>query len=383
MDTQLASGTKMPTLIGDPPQDTLSALYYLLNLLQPSRVKQHKVFPRVCMIHQIYSIIKDHTTVDRTLAQLIQQGTIRKFYLGGTGSDEFAVMLTSDYVLQIQQAKERYLQDLQEQQQQQASVTALALASKRKLEEGPGKSDAETRRPNKRTALISKSLPPSPTSSTIATTITTTSTTTAGTVAAQGSGGEIFDRFQELVTSGLCMEISIQHSNIQATIGATDQDITTLIRYSLLNRSLSAPANPHLVNLNQPAPGRGTASTTPGGHSATMTGHHSALNQLIAATNQEHAKAVKADTSSASSSSSAATVPTGNTPAATANTITAASGRRERVSDDVAYRFAIRQGGLFVTHFLKGRLEILRMIKRQMFGDMLTSVRYTFTLHTL
>ncbi|KAG9325202.1 hypothetical protein KVV02_002056 [Mortierella alpina] len=348
------------TLTGDPPKDTLSAIYYLLNLLQPSRVKQLKVFPRVCMIHQIYSITKDHTTVDRTLAQLIQQGTIRKFYLGGTGSDEFAVMLTSDYVLQIQQAKERYLQDLQEQQQQQASVTALAF--KRKLEEDHRNLDVGLGRPKKRTALTSKSLPQS----------SATSTTTAaggGNVAAQRSGGEIFDRFQELVTSGLCMEISIQHSNIQAAIGATDQDITTLIRYSLLNRSLSAPANPHLVNLNQPAPGRGTAGSPSGGHSATVTGH-SALNQLIAATNQEHAKGVKAETSSASSS---AAVPTGNSPVATATTITAASGRRERVSDDVAYRFAIRQGGLFVTHFLKGRLEILRMIKRQIFGDMLTS----------
>ncbi|KAF9954313.1 Serine/threonine-protein kinase 19 [Mortierella alpina] len=98
-------------------------------------------------------------------------------------------------------------------------------------------------------------------------------------------------------------------------------------------------------------------------------GGHSALNQLIAATNQEHSKTVKAETSSGSS----AAVPSGTMPAATATTITAASGRRERVSDDVAYRFAIRQGGLFVTHFLKGRLEILRMIKRQMFGDMLTS----------
>ncbi|CAO3570572.1 unnamed protein product [Mortierella alpina] len=378
MNTQPAPSTKTPTtLTGDPPKDTLSALHYLLNLLQPSRVKQHKVFPRVCMIHQIYSIVKDHTTVDRTLAQLIQRGTIRKFYLGGTGSDEFAVMLTSDYVLQIQQAKEQYLQDLQDQEQQKASVTALA--SKRKLEEGPGNSDAKTGRPSKRIALTSKGLPPSPASPTTTTT-TTTITTAAGSVTAQESGGEIFDRFQQLVTSGLCMEISIQHSNIQATIGATDQDITTLIRYSLLNRSLSAPANPHLVNLNQPAPGRGSGGTSSGGHSATTTGHHSALNQLIAATNQEHAKAVKAEASSASSSSSAAaTIPTGNTPAATANTITAASGRRERVSDDVAYRFAIRQGGLFVTHFLKGRLEILRMIKRQMFGDMLTSVRSPYT----
>ncbi|KAF9954312.1 hypothetical protein BGZ72_004702 [Mortierella alpina] len=212
--TALQGDVPSTTSPSDPPKDTLSAIHYLLNLLQPSRVKQLKVFPRVCMIHQIYSIIKDHTTVDRTLAQLIKDGMIRKFYLGGTGSDEFAVMLTSDYVLQIQQAKERYLQDLQEQQQQQqASVTALAF--KRKLEEGPRNPDPESGRSKKRTALTSKSIPQAP-----------APTATVGTVAAQETGGEIFDRFQELVTSGLCMEISIQHSNIQAAIGATDQDIT-------------------------------------------------------------------------------------------------------------------------------------------------------------
>ncbi|KAF9437930.1 Serine/threonine-protein kinase 19 [Entomortierella beljakovae] len=54
-------------------------------------------------------------------------------------------------------------------------------------------------------------------------------------------------------------------------------------------------------------------------------------------------------------------------------TISASLGRSELISDDVSYRFSIRNGGLFVTHFLKGRLEILRMIKRQTFGDMLTS----------
>lgn len=121
-------------------------------------------------------------------------------------------MLTSDYVLQIQQAKERYLQDQQEQQQQSSITTAV---SKRKLEENLGILEGEPGPPRKKTALSSSSLPQSPASS-----------TSAGTVAAQPSGGEIFDRFQELVTSGLCMEISIQHSNIQAAIGATDQDIT-------------------------------------------------------------------------------------------------------------------------------------------------------------
>ncbi|KAF9973143.1 Serine/threonine-protein kinase 19 [Actinomortierella ambigua] len=90
------------------PTDTQAAMEYLLSQLDPRRVKDHKVFPRVCMIHQIYGIVKDHTTVDRTLDQLIKNGTIRKFFLGGTGSDEFAVMFTADYVQQIEDAKAQF-----------------------------------------------------------------------------------------------------------------------------------------------------------------------------------------------------------------------------------------------------------------------------------
>ncbi|KAI1319997.1 Serine/threonine-protein kinase 19 [Mortierella claussenii] len=344
---------------GPYPTDTLSAVYYLLDMLRPSRIKQQKVFPRVCMIHQLYSIIKDHTAVDRALAQLIKEGTIRKFYLGGTGSDEFAIMLTTDYVIQIQQAKEQYLKDLKE------SLKETPVGTKRKL----GASAASKEVSKKRTLSGNLS-----TQSALAASIPGNTSDTSDTGDGEQVEDTIFDRFKDLVTNGHCMEISIQHSNIQSVIGATDQDITTLIRYSLLNRSLSAPANPHLVNLNQPS-GRGGGG---GGHTAsssTSGGGHSALNQLIHTTNQEQAKTVKSETTSGTTVNASTSIPSssiGITPIAT--TITATLGRRERISDDVAYRFAIRQGGLFVTHFLKGRLEILRMIRRQTFGDMLTSI---------
>ncbi|KAF9112225.1 hypothetical protein BGX27_003780 [Mortierella sp. AM989] len=303
------------------------------------------------MVHQIYSIIQDHTTVDRTLAQLIKDGTIKKFYLGGTGSDEFAIMLTSDYVALIQQAKEQYLKDTQDviDQQEQASITSSNSTSKRKL--ATSKHLATSKKLVTENAIID-------TDSKIRKRMTSASTNLNG----QSDEG-VFVRFKDLVNSGHCMEISIQHSNIQSYIGATDQDITTLIRYSLLNRSLSAPANPHLVNLNQPE-GRGNNASSGSGISS-----HSALNQLIHATNQEQAKTVKSETTMVSSLPS---ISTSAQPAPTM-TITATLGRRERISDDVAYRFAIPQGGFFVTHLLKGRLDILRMIKRQTFGDMLTS----------
>ncbi|KAG0003675.1 hypothetical protein BGZ79_000297 [Entomortierella chlamydospora] len=355
------------------PKDTLGAIQYLLDLLHPSKVKQQKVFPRACMVHQIYSIIQDHTTVDRALAQLIKDGTIRKFYLAGTGSDEFAIMLTSDYVAQIQQAKEEYLRDLQEasdlnhQQRRQDSTStsnSTTGTSKRKL----GGSNQLTA--SKKVVIENNS------STESSSRIGKQKATAPTNLVDQSHTGEgIFDRFKDLVIGGHCMEISIQHSNIQTVIGATDQDITTLIRYSLLNRSLSTPANPHLINLNQPV-GRGSNfNNNSGGSNSNHAGAHSALNQLIRATNQEQAKIIKSETTITSlvPSAAAATVVGGGT-VTQAVAITATLGRRELISDDVAYRFSFRQGGLFVTQFLKGRLEILRMIKRQTFGDMLTSV---------
>ncbi|KAF9157042.1 Serine/threonine-protein kinase 19 [Linnemannia schmuckeri] len=358
------------------PTDTFGTINYLLNLLKPEKVRQQKQFPRVCMIHQIYSILTDHTTVDRTLAQLIKDGTLRKFYIGGTGSDEFAIMLTEDYIHQIDQAKEQYLKDLKEAQEKKATaITSTSSTGKRKLDStAVAAAHSSTSGSNKRRGTVGA------VAGTRAGIVPI-----LGVVASPGSGadeadeGEIFDRFKELVSGGHCMEISIQHSNIQDTIGATDQDITTLIRYSLLNRSLSAPANPHLINLEASAT-RHANSTNNSVHGSNSAGSHSALNQLITATNQQHAKSIRADTPSSLPTSAAAgtLIPTSSSSSivnsvAVTTAITDATARKGRTSDDVAYRFAIRQGGLFVTHFLKGRLEILRMIKRQMFSDMLTS----------
>ncbi|KAG0288876.1 hypothetical protein BGZ96_007423 [Linnemannia gamsii] len=331
------------------------------------------------MIHQIYSILTDHTTVDRTLSQLIKDGTLRKFYIGGTGSDEFAIMLTEDYIRQIDQAKEQFLKDLQEAQEKKTVSTSKTSTDKRKLDSTAAEAaHANVSGPSKRRGTVGS-----------VTGIRDRSASVPAAAASPGlkstdetDEGEIFDRFKGLVSGGHCMEISIQHSNIQDAIRATDQDITTLIRYSLLNRSLSAPANPHLINL-EASVSRHTNNTNNSINGSNSAGNHSALNQLITATNQQHAKSIRVDTPSSHATSAAAgtLVPSsisssvsgsGSTIAAT-TMITDATARRGRISDDVAYRFAIRQGGLFVTHFLKGRLEILRMIKRQMFGDMLTS----------
>ncbi|KAG0239493.1 Serine/threonine-protein kinase 19 [Mortierella sp. GBA43] len=204
----------------DYPKDTLSAIHYLMDLLQPQKVKQQKVFPRVCMVHQLYSIIKDNTAVDRTLAHLIKENKVRKFFLGGTGSDEFAIMFTSDYVTQIQQAKEQYLKDLEK--SDHSSGGSLQGSLKRKAPHGSSPTTTRSPTINKKVIVAS-----SPVGSPTATSIKACSSPSTTASGDQGhSEGEIFDRFRELIQSGQCLEISIQNSNIQSVIGATDQDIT-------------------------------------------------------------------------------------------------------------------------------------------------------------
>jgi hypothetical protein len=151
---------------------------------------------------------------------LIKNGTLRKFYIGGTGSDEFAIMLTEDYIHQIDQAKEQFLKDLHEAQE---NKSASSSTGKRKLDTtAAAAAQASSNELSKRRGIVGS--------------VTGTragSPSVSEAVASPGSGGaderdqgEIFDRFKGLVFGGRCMEISIQHSNIQDAIGATDQDIT-------------------------------------------------------------------------------------------------------------------------------------------------------------
>ena len=156
---------------------------------------------------------------------MIKDGTLRKFYIGGTGSDEFAIMLTEDYIHQIDQAKEQYLKDLKEAQEKKATATSPTPSTgKRKFDSVASTVTAHSSagESNKRRGTV-RAVAGTRAGSALVSAV----------VASPGSGstdetneGEIFDRFKELVSGGHCMEISIQHSNIQDVIGATDQDIT-------------------------------------------------------------------------------------------------------------------------------------------------------------
>ncbi|KAG0265432.1 Serine/threonine-protein kinase 19 [Actinomortierella ambigua] len=360
------------------PTDTQAAMEYLLAQLHPRRIKDRKIFPKVCMVHQIYGIVKDHTTVDRTVDQLVKNGTLRKFFLGGTGSDEFAIMFTADYVQQIEDAKAQYLKDLSA---DSARSTTTLPGSKRKMALDTAASQGSVADP--RTTKARKTVNGGKSAASTTTDMIENELLRAS------------DRFKMLVTGGKHLEVMIQHLTLQHVMDVSDADITLLIRYGLLNRMLTVPANPHLVNMTRTSSrgaGSGSSSASGGGDSGSTAASEAQASSLRAA-HQTIATLRAQGRASSSSSVASSTTPSSSSPSSSSPSssstlqfskegisVQAAGSRGEQVSDEIFYRFAIRQGGLFVSHFLKGRQEMLRSIKRKPFGDMLVSAIKAKTL---
>ncbi|PSN42723.1 hypothetical protein C0J52_13596 [Blattella germanica] len=82
------------------PSDTAAALLYLKDKF-PIEKFQGKL-PPVILVHQIYSIIKCKTTVDRDVNSLQTKGTIRLFKLGGEEA-ALVVIYFDDLVNHIKQ----------------------------------------------------------------------------------------------------------------------------------------------------------------------------------------------------------------------------------------------------------------------------------------
>ncbi|ORZ24214.1 serine-threonine protein kinase 19-domain-containing protein [Absidia repens] len=96
--------------------DSIATAQYLIkNLMLPSngmtKVTNLKL-PPVCFIHQIYSILRDNTAVDREIQYAIKLGSWRKFHILGTLDDEYALMDTKDYLQMVTDAKQEFLQDI-------------------------------------------------------------------------------------------------------------------------------------------------------------------------------------------------------------------------------------------------------------------------------
>ncbi|KAG2180460.1 hypothetical protein INT44_003464 [Umbelopsis vinacea] len=91
--------------------DTYNALRYFINSACLASSAKISV-PRICFLHQLYSILPDNTAVDRELNILVQSMMVRKFRVGGTLEDELVIMFMEDYLLQIVAAKAEFEKDV-------------------------------------------------------------------------------------------------------------------------------------------------------------------------------------------------------------------------------------------------------------------------------
>ncbi|CAO3634513.1 unnamed protein product [Cunninghamella blakesleeana] len=98
------------------PSDTTSMAHYLIDhiMFNSKDKKRHsnKKIPRVCLLHQIYSLLKNNTMVDREMQQAVKNGTWRKFNLIGTLDDEVVIMKTNDFLVSINEAKDEFITDV-------------------------------------------------------------------------------------------------------------------------------------------------------------------------------------------------------------------------------------------------------------------------------
>ncbi|XP_078414943.1 winged helix repair factor 1-like isoform X2 [Cetorhinus maximus] len=76
------------------PNDTKSALIFLASLF-PRKLFDDSL-PPIVLKHQLYSIVKDKTTVDRQLNELKDLGDVRIFQFG-FDTDVFGIVFTEDY----------------------------------------------------------------------------------------------------------------------------------------------------------------------------------------------------------------------------------------------------------------------------------------------
>ncbi|XP_013415910.1 serine/threonine-protein kinase 19 [Lingula anatina] len=76
------------------PNDTKATLLYLKNLFPVEKFEGR--LPPIILKHQLYSILKNRTVVDKQLEDLRLSGEIRLFRLGGE-MEEYCIVFTADY----------------------------------------------------------------------------------------------------------------------------------------------------------------------------------------------------------------------------------------------------------------------------------------------
>jgi hypothetical protein len=85
-----------------PPSDVEVGVSYLLSSFPFSPPTPGFIEPRLILVNQLYAIVHDRTKVDVELSRLRQDGSIRMARMTALGVDDYAFMLTADYVSIVQ-----------------------------------------------------------------------------------------------------------------------------------------------------------------------------------------------------------------------------------------------------------------------------------------
>ncbi|KAK9763092.1 Serine/threonine-protein kinase 19 [Basidiobolus ranarum] len=87
--------------------DALSAISHVLHVRNTKgHFKNSPEIPRVIMLHQLYSIVVNPTSIDKEIVHLCQEGKLRKLKIGDF-QDEYGLMLMEDYIKEIEVVKEQ------------------------------------------------------------------------------------------------------------------------------------------------------------------------------------------------------------------------------------------------------------------------------------
>ncbi|XP_074648362.1 winged helix repair factor 1-like [Tubulanus polymorphus] len=78
------------------PNDTKTTLLYLKNIFPKDKFERD--LPAIMLKHQLYSILKNRTLVDKQLGELRNSSEIRLFKLSLSDEDEYGVVFTTDYI---------------------------------------------------------------------------------------------------------------------------------------------------------------------------------------------------------------------------------------------------------------------------------------------
>lgn len=98
----------------DECKDVFLTLKLLRKMIEPST--RFSNIPPVILKHMMYSVMDNHTEIEKTIADLGEKRKIRQFYLNGVERDKIVYLFTEDYIalytIVTQNYKQRQIQTL-------------------------------------------------------------------------------------------------------------------------------------------------------------------------------------------------------------------------------------------------------------------------------